>query len=87
MLIGEVKHTQTFGADSKLIIVHQLVRQYIMASILAEELSQHKNEKCIVIPFVIADSNAIKTGQVKLLQYLGWLNINNLLPWSFIDQS
>jgi hypothetical protein len=85
LLIGEVKHTQTFGADSSHVLVHQLVRQYVMASILIEELFELGilNEKCTVIPFIIADENssAKKTGQVKLLQHLKLLNEKNVISW------
>ena len=30
LFIGEVKHESTFEADGKLVLVHQLMRQYVM---------------------------------------------------------
>lgn len=84
-LIGEVKHTQSFSADSGHILVHQLLRQYVVASIILEEISRMESKKFRVIPFIIADGNAKNTGQIKLLQHLGWLNEKNIFSWSSFE--
>ena len=51
LFIGEVKHESTLGADGKLVLVHQLIRQYVTATILLQLVGDHKE----VIPFVVGD--------------------------------
>ena len=36
LFIGEVKDVSDFGADSRYVLVHQLIRQYVTATILIE---------------------------------------------------
>lgn len=86
LLIGEVKHTQTFGSKSEHVLVHQLVRQYVMASILTKELSERDNTAYTVVPFIIAN-NIERNGQVRLLESLGWLHRDNIIPWESIENS
>ena len=38
LFIGEAKHEMTFGANGRLVLVHQLIRQYVMAKILMDRL-------------------------------------------------
>ena len=33
-----IKHEMTFGANGRLVLVHQLIRQYVMAKILMDRL-------------------------------------------------
>ena len=67
LLISEAKHTQTFGADSKHVLVHQLVRQYVMASILVEIAREEQPQRGMitVIPFIIGN-NVGRSAQVRL---------------------
>lgn len=85
LLIGEFKDTQTFGANSKHVLVHQLVRQYVAANIL---LGLEGNEHIEVVPFVVADNpqHANKTAQVKLLKHLGWLADGNVFDWGELNK-
>lgn len=78
LLIGEVKAEQTFGAASKHILVHQLIRQYVMASIVLEMRAERKDFK--LIPFVIGD-NTKQTAQVACMRYLGYLPEANIITW------
>ncbi|MBL7119223.1 MAG: hypothetical protein ISS53_00905 [Dehalococcoidia bacterium] len=85
LLIGEAKHEETFGADSQHVLVHQLVRQYVMASILVNTIGDNcRNEaKKEIIPFVVCDcpSKTTKTAQVQFLHYMKWLCLKNVIPW------
>ena len=36
LFIGEAKHESKFGGEGKLILVHQLIRQYVMAKFLSD---------------------------------------------------
>ena len=84
LLIGEVKHEMSFGANGKLVLVHQLIRQYVMATILVE-ISKNRAGKR-VIPFVVGDrvGNLKRTSQVRFMISQGWLRNENILGWDVI---
>ena len=79
LFIGEVKHESTFGADGKLVLVHQLMRQYVTATILLQLSGENK----AVIPFVVGDRVEYlkKTSQVRFMINQGWLKETNVLDW------
>ena len=79
LCIGEAKCSQRLAADSKHVLVHQLIRQYVMASVLVELNGSHKQ----VVPFVVGDrrENLMKTHQVKLMVKIGYLRKRNVLSW------
>ena len=85
LLIGEAKHEETFGTDSRLVLVHQLIRQYVMASILADMIGDNcRNEaKKEIIPFIVCDypSKTTKTAQVQFLHQMKWLCLENVISW------
>jgi len=87
LLIGEAKHEETFGADSKHVLVHQLVRQYVMASIVADmvDSDQQRESKTEVIPFIVGDK-VTKTAQVQLLQSMEMLHPDNVISWDQLKQ-
>ena len=79
LFIGEAKHEMSFGADSRLVLVHQLIRQYVMAKVLLETLGCKKE----VVPFVIGDKvdGIKKRQQVKFMIGQGWMKECNVLHW------
>ena len=83
LFIGEVKHESTFGADGKLVLVHQLIRQYVTATILLQLAGEHKE----VIPFVVGDSTGYlkKTSQVRFMINQDWLKDTNVLCWEDVE--
>ena len=85
LFIGEVKHESTFGADGKLVLVHQLVRQYVTATILLQIAGEHKE----VIPFVVGDNTDYlkKTSQVRFMISQGWLSQANVLDWGDVKRA
>ena len=85
LFIGEVKHGSTFGADGKLVLVHQLIRQYVTATILLQIAGEHKE----VIPFVVGDSTDYlkKTSQVRFMIRQGWLSQANVLDWGDVKRA
>ncbi len=78
LFIGEAKHESNFGANSDLVLVHQLVRQYVMARILVE-LRKCKKE---VVPFVVGGSK--NNHQVQFMICQGWMVEDNILRWNDI---
>ena len=83
LFIGEAKHEMNFHADSKLILVHQLMRQYVMARILVEYMGCKQR----VVPFVVGDNVASlkRRHQVIFMLQQGWMREENVLAWSEID--
>ena len=81
LYLGEAKYVMDFGTNGKLVLVHQLVRQYVMANILVE-LSGHSTRKQVV-PFVVGDDveHLKKTDQVRFMMSQGWLQERNILSW------
>ena len=57
-------------------MVHQLIRQYVMATMLIDKLCEDKK----VIPFVVGPNaqKLIRHQQVKFMTHQGWLNRNCL---------
>ena len=49
LFIGEAKGEMSLGADGRLVFVHQLIRQYVMANVLVELTETPKR----VVPFVV----------------------------------
>ena len=85
LFIGEAKYESGFGGDSKLVLVHQLIRQFVMATILLDLLGEKKN----LVPFVVVDDGNLRsvknTAQVKFMVDQGWLKGENVLSWREID--
>ena len=84
LFIGEAKHEMGFGADSKLVLVHQLIRQYVMARILAEICEPKKT----VVPFIVRDKkeSAKRAVQVQFMLCKGWLKKENILRWEDVER-
>ena len=81
LLIGEAKLEESFGADSDHILTHQLVREYVMATIITEFTG---NPKTKIIPFVISKKSVENCGQVKVMKKIGRLVDGNLMKWDQI---
>ena len=79
LIIGEAKHEMSFGANGDLVLVHQLIRQYVMAKVLLKTIGSGKH----VIPFVVGDKvDSIKnTHQVQFMIAQGWMKERNVLDW------
>ncbi len=87
LYIGEAKHEENFGANADLVLVHQLIRQYVTARILAD----HKNEKKDIVSFVVVDKekycSVMKTAQVRFMIQQDWMRKENVLTWEDIKQT
>ncbi len=97
LFIGEAKHLSGFGRDGKLILVHQLIRQYVMSTILTDMVAEdNKTEPKRIIPFVVGDDiNKLKNYQqveFMIQQHNGnrspgeWLKEENILNWDCIEE-
>lgn len=87
LFIGEAKYKTGFHASSKLVLVHQLIRQYVMATILLDL----RNAPREVVPFIVTDTQEGQKRyprplQVAFLLKQGWLKECHLLSWCCIDK-
>ena len=83
LFVGEAKGEMSFAANGSLVLVHQLVRQYVMAKILVCVLEKKKQIK--IVPFVVAnDRKPERTKQVQFMMEKGWLKRGNILHWDEI---
>ena len=84
LFIGEAKHETGFHANGRLVLVHQLVRQYVVASILVDRLESEKK----VIPFVVGDKteNLMRSIQVQFMLEQCYLKKKNILTWDCIEK-
>ena len=87
LFIGEAKHEMRFGANGSYVLVHQLIRQYVLANILIDYLPDQIKKK--VIPFVVGDDVGYlnRTAQVRFMIDQGWLKKENVLCWKEIRTS
>lgn len=81
LCIGEAKWKSPLDAKSDYVLVHQLVRQYVMARILVELTRCQKD----IIPFVVGDF-ATKPDQVKFMIEMGYLSDGNVLSWKDLSE-
>lgn len=85
LFIGEAKGEMGLGTGGKNVLVHQLIRQFVMANILLHLMGKETKK---VVPFlVVADDDHIKkTGQVRFMieHRDNWLKEKNVLTWAYI---
>ena len=89
LFIGEAKYKSaqnnpTFDAKGKYVLVHQLMRQYVTATILIEMRRQKK----IIIPFIVGeDTGKLKSKhQVRFMRKFYDLKESNILTWCQVEQ-
>ena len=83
IFIGEAKYESPLDANSKYVLVHQLIRQYVTISILVDLVGRHKR----VVPFVVTeDEESLRnSGQVAFMVRREWLAKGNVLTWGDIN--
>lgn len=84
LCIGEAKCEASPGAVSKDVLVHQLIRQYVMAKILVELTGKDKE----VVPFLVGDcpGKLMETSQVKFMFEMSYLSEGNVLSWEDVQK-
>ena len=83
LFIGEAKDESGFGTDGRYVLVHQLIRQYVIAQILVYLVDKH-NPK-IVVPFVVAPGckrqSLENTAQFRFMTYYPQGRPSKILSW------
>lgn len=82
LFIGEAKDESNFGADRRNVLVHQLVRQYVMAAILLDL----KGSKKQIVPFVVGNDREklANDAQVEFMIAQDWMRRDNVLCWGAV---
>ena len=84
LYIGEAKHEIDFGYDGNLVLVHQLIRQYVTAKLLLDVSGATKK----LVQFVVVNSEKLastkKNYQVEFALERGWLKEGHILTWDQI---
>lgn len=91
LYIGEAKQQSNLGANGDLVLVHQLIRQYVMARVLCHLLyceNDNSLAKKRVVPFLVVDrdkrDSVMNTNQVIFMVGRKWLKAENVLTWDEI---
>lgn len=79
LFIGEAKGETNLHSSGSHVLVHQLVRQYVMAIVLNELCRSYKS----IVPFVVGVNR--KQRQVEFMIKRGWLREENVLGWENIE--
>lgn len=86
LYVGEAKQESRLGATGGYVLVHQLIREYVMANILLDLNGSDKK----VVPFLVVDEerrkSVLNTSQVKFMSApeREWLKKENVLTWGDI---
>lgn len=79
LYIGEAKVESGFDAASKYVLVHQLIRQYVMAKILVDIRGEGRQ----VVPFLVTEEGAsARAHQVRFMVEQGWMEPSHMLTWT-----
>ena len=79
LFIGEAKYKESPNSSTKYVLVHQLIRQYVMATVLKELCNSGKD----IVPFVVGVSS--NHSQVEFMIERDWLKKENVLRWDDIQ--
>ena len=79
LYIGEAKCESGFSTDAPYVLVHQLIREYVMASVLLDRIGLVKK----VVPFVVWDKTPEQRMPVQV-QFMKQYGLK-LLQWSEIE--
>ena len=79
LYIGEAKYKGKLHANGTYVLVHQLVRQYVMATILLDLKGYDK----VVVPFVLGANSERR--QIKFMTDRKLMKEDHVLSWSTIE--
>ncbi len=83
LYIGEAKDESDFGTVGENVLVHQLIRQYVVAKILVSLIGKSDPEKKkAIVPFIVGTKkNIVELAQVKFMLSQKWIKESNVLSW------
>ena len=84
LLIGEAKYESSLNAESKYVLVHQLIRQHVMAKILVDIAGDNLEVQHFLVGDACKLDSLKNTVQVKFMKQQKWLRKENVLSWDCI---
>ena len=82
LFIGEAKDESDFDGNSDLVLVHQLIRQYVMAKILVDLRGTGQE----VVPFIVwGGVKRHMPAQIQFMLEQKWLRPENILTWKKVE--
>ena len=94
LFIGEAKDESSFGTDGNYVLAHQLIRQFVIAQILAHLVAECGEEQAkSIVPFVIGPdedkemASLKNTAQIRFMMEKGYLKESNILSWTDVSLS
>ena len=83
LFVGEAKDESGLGTNGNLILVHQLIRQYVTARVLLRFAGNSK-KKVALFSVVRKRESFLRTYQVRFVLDKGWLCKDNVLTWGYV---
>ena len=88
LFVGEAKDETGLHANREYVLAHQLIRQFVIAQILAHLVAECGEEQAkSIVPFVIGPDEDKKmaslknTAQIRFMMEKGYLEESNILSW------
>ena len=86
LILGEAKSESPLDANSRYVLVHQLIRQHVMARTLVQVIGADLE----IFHFLVGDADRVQslrnTVQVKFMTHKCWLKPENVLSWEQVAQ-
>lgn len=83
LFIGEAKYLEGFSANSDLVLVHQLIRQFVMAKTV---LHLTESSEMHLVQFIVGMKCDVAYGQVNFMEECHELQRNNILTWEQLSE-
>lgn len=87
LFVGEAKYGGTFHDYGNKVLVHQMIRQYVIASIILKVL---KMDTVAIVPFFVGSDDDVEQlknkGQINFMVKQGWIYRQNILSWGDIER-
>ena len=89
LYIGEAKDESDLRGEGDMVLVHQLVRQYVTATILIDRLvSRGQASPVKVVPFLVRnETTGREQAQVDFMVEQRWIERENALTWNDINET
>lgn len=89
VFVGEAKYKGGFNDYGNAVLRHQLVRLYVVSSMLLEILAEDRGkEEVAIVPFVVSDEpeKLERSQQAQFMIHKGWLSPKNVMGWESISR-
>ena len=85
LYIGEAKDEAGFGADGQLVLVHQLIRQHVVATLFLDAKNEKRKIEQFVVLRKLPNANRLPR-QIEFAIDQCWLKKDNILTWDRLSE-